>query len=162
MHGPFKLSSTSFSPNDHDRALQMNTTEFRDLTDLQHNRATPVGAKSPGRTASSLPAASGSTICLATRALPPHRPASSSAPTASAPSARSLPSARTLPAASSSRPGLVSATPANPVPLGSSRFLPSFSLASVNRNFLLGSLRNFSLGRDTSTSSCSRKNRAPI
>ena len=42
-----------------------------------------------------------------------------------------------------------STSPACPVPLGSLRFVPSFSLATVNRNFLLGSIRNFSPGRDT-------------
>src|SRR5579862_849158 len=41
-----------------------------------------------------------------------------------------------------------STSPACPVPLGSSRFVPSFSLAAVNRNFLLGPIRNFSRGRD--------------
>ena len=46
------------------------------------------------------------------------------------------------------RPWLVSTNPTSPVPLGSSRFVPSFSLSAVNRNFLLGSIRNFSLGRD--------------
>jgi hypothetical protein len=35
------------------------------------------------------------------------------------------------------------------VPLGSSRFVPSFYLAVVKRNFLLGSKRNFLFGRDT-------------
>ena len=33
-------------------------------------------------------------------------------------------------------------------PLGSSRFVPSFSLAAVNRNFLLGSFRTLSFGGD--------------
>jgi hypothetical protein len=32
--------------------------------------------------------------------------------------------------------------------LAHQRFVPSFSLAAVKRNFLLGSTRNFSLGRD--------------
>ena len=36
-------------------------------------------------------------------------------------------------------------------PPGSSRFVPSFSLAAVKRKFLLGSKRNFSLGRDKQT-----------
>jgi hypothetical protein len=47
------------------------------------------------------------------------------------------------------RPWPVLANPASLVPLGSSRFVPSFSLAAVKRNFLLGSIRNFSLGRYT-------------
>src|ERR1019366_6925306 len=84
----------------------------------------------------------------ATDALLRHPPVSSSSAAASAPSARSRPSARQLPAASSSRPALVSTSPACPAPLGSLRFVPSFSLAAVNRNFLLGSIRNFSPGRD--------------
>ena len=53
-------------------------------------------------------------------------------------------------AASSATAGTTdSTTPACPVPLGSSRFVPSFSLAAVNRNFLLWPIRNFSLWRDT-------------
>ncbi len=51
-------------------------------------------------------------------------------------------------AVSSSCLGLVLTSPACPVLLGSSQFVPSFSLTAVNRNFLLGRNRNFSLGRD--------------
>src|SRR5713226_583034 len=43
---------------------------------------------------------------------------------------------------------LALAIPASRVPLGSFRFVPSFSLAAVNRNFLLWPIRNFSLWRD--------------
>ena len=40
--------------------------------------------------------------------------------------------------------------PVQPAPFlfGSSQFVPSFRLAAVNRNFLLGPIRNVSLGRD--------------
>src|SRR5216684_225913 len=50
--------------------------------------------------------------------------------------------------ASPLRLGPASTTPASPVPLGSSRFVPSPSPSAVKRNFLLCPIRNLSLCRD--------------
>src|ERR1035441_8267001 len=52
-------------------------------------------------------------------------------------------------AASRHRPAHASATPANLVPPGSLRFVPSFQSSAVKRNFLLCPIRNFSLCRDS-------------
>ena len=47
---------------------------------------------------------------------------------------------RGLPLRDAPCPAPVSTNPAHPVPLGSSRFVPSFSLTAVKRNFLLGQI----------------------
>src|SRR5579863_10196661 len=70
------------------------------------------------------------------------------APPAPAPNGPSLHSSRLPVPASASHPALASTTSASPVPVDSSRFVPSFCLTAVKRNFLLWPIRNFSLGRD--------------
>src|SRR3954449_11506276 len=78
-----------------------------------------------------------------------HRLPSSSAGRVCAPTVPSRPSSQRPRAESCCPPQPVSASAGHLVPLGSSRFVPSFNLAVVKRNFLLGSKRNFLFGRDT-------------
>src|SRR5581483_1584091 len=113
------------------------------------SRARPGLARSPALSAWFLRRSCGWKRVLAVHAPLPGRLPSACAGAISAPSARSPPSPRPPCAASPACRALASTNPTNLVPLDSLRFVPFFSLAAVNRNFLLWPNRNFSLWRDT-------------